>query len=128
MGDQERKHELDRIRKAVLDAELQSGRREETQAEAKRHIVLRLASITLGVAVVVLGVILMPLPGPGLLIVIAGIALLARDVPWAHRIEQNLRRRLPKDDSGQIPRWMIFVGVGAAVVMTAASVAATFVL
>lgn len=127
MGDASRR-EFDRLREAFYRAEVESGHTEETEAEVKRHVLLRLASITLGVAVVILGVILMPLPGPGLLVVVAGIALLARDVPWAHRIEQNLRRRLPKDESGRIPRWMIFVAVGAALVMTAASVTATFVL
>lgn len=38
-----------------------------------------------GAVVVITGVILMPLPGPGLLIVIAGLMILATEFAWAER-------------------------------------------
>jgi len=40
----------------------------------------------LGGAIVVLGIILIPLPGPGWLIVFAGLALLATEFVWAERL------------------------------------------
>jgi uncharacterized protein (TIGR02611 family) len=38
-----------------------------------------------GGTVVVVGIILMPLPGPGTLIVLVGLAILATEFRWAHR-------------------------------------------
>ena len=48
----------------------------------------------LGGAIVVLGFILIPLPGPGWLIVFAGLALLATEFVWAERLLRYGRRRL----------------------------------
>ena len=48
----------------------------------------------LGGAIVVLGIILIPLPGPGWLIVFAGLAVLATEFVWADRLLQYGRRRL----------------------------------
>jgi uncharacterized protein (TIGR02611 family) len=48
----------------------------------------------LGGAIVVLGIILIPLPGPGWLIVFAGLALLATEFVWAERLLRFGRRRL----------------------------------
>ncbi|MCC7076313.1 MAG: hypothetical protein IT198_04230 [Acidimicrobiia bacterium] len=126
MGDQ-RHPEFVRLCEDFYEAEFATGKREETMEAAKRHVLLRLASIALGIAIVILGLILMPLPGPGLLVVVAGVALLAKDVPWARRVEQRVRQRLPKDASGNVPRWMIFVAVGTTLVMTTASLVYTFV-
>lgn len=46
----------------------------------------RIAVAVLGGAVVVLGVVLIPLPGPGWLIVFAGLAILATEFAWAERL------------------------------------------
>lgn len=46
-----------------------------------------------GWLLVVVGIILMPLPGPGLLIVLAGVALLARQYEWADRRLTAVRLR-----------------------------------
>jgi len=48
----------------------------------------------LGGAIVVLGIILIPLPGPGWLIVFAGLALLATEFVWAERLLRYGRRRV----------------------------------
>lgn len=39
-----------------------------------------------GGAVVLLGLILIPLPGPGIPVVIAGIMLLSTEFAWAHKV------------------------------------------
>ena len=54
----------------------------------------------LGGAIVVLGIILIPLPGPGWLIVFAGLALLATEFVWAERLLRYGRRRLHGGPSG----------------------------
>jgi uncharacterized protein (TIGR02611 family) len=48
----------------------------------------------LGSAIIVLGVVLIPLPGPGWLIVFAGLAVLATEFVWAERLLRYSRRRL----------------------------------
>lgn len=48
----------------------------------------------LGGAVVVLGFILIPLPGPGWLIVFAGLAILATEFVWAERLLRFARRQV----------------------------------
>lgn len=53
---------------------------------------LRRAAVTvLGAAFVVLGVALMPLPGPGFLVVAAGLAVLATEYAWARRLLNRAR-------------------------------------
>ncbi len=53
----------------------------------------RTGSEALGWLLVVVGLILWPLPGPGLLIVVTGLALLSRHYAWARRMLQPVRRQ-----------------------------------
>jgi uncharacterized protein (TIGR02611 family) len=48
----------------------------------------------LGGAIVVLGIVLIPLPGPGWLIVFAGLAVLATEFVWAERLLRFARRKV----------------------------------
>ena len=48
----------------------------------------------LGAAVMILGFVLIPLPGPGWLIVFAGLAILATEFAWAERLLTYGRRKL----------------------------------
>lgn len=50
----------------------------------------------LGGLLVVVGVVLLVLPGPGWLVIIAGLALLARRFAWAHGLLARTRERLPR--------------------------------
>ena len=45
-----------------------------------------------GLTVIVLGLILVPLPGPGWLVVFVGVAILGTEFPAAHRLTQAVRR------------------------------------
>lgn len=53
----------------------------------------RLGVEILGWTLIPVGIVLMPLPGPGMLIVVAGVALLSRRHVWAQKILDPLRRR-----------------------------------
>lgn len=48
----------------------------------------------LGVAVIVAGVVLLPLPGPGWLIIFAGLGILATEFEWAARLLRFARAKL----------------------------------
>ncbi|WP_419838400.1 PGPGW domain-containing protein [Candidatus Poriferisodalis sp.] len=112
----------DRFREAAIEAELATGEREPTRQKAWRNSVVRLSRMTLGLCVVVLGIIMMPLPGPGMLVVAVGLAILARDVAWADRLLHKVRERLPSDDDGKLPRSTIVTMVLLAAAGIAASI------
>ena len=60
------------------------------RAQFKRHPLVALAyQVTvaiIGAVVLVIGVVAIPYPGPGWLIVFAGLGILATEFPWARRI------------------------------------------
>jgi len=61
--------------------------------ERLRRWFRRTGSEILGWTLVVIGIPLMPLPGPGTIVLVAGVALLAPHYAWARRILDPLRRR-----------------------------------
>ena len=54
----------------------------------------RWVSLGGGYALLVLGGTLLVLPGPGLPLIIAGLALLEREAPWARRLRARIQERL----------------------------------
>lgn len=48
----------------------------------------------LGVAVIAIGIVLLPLPGPGWLIIFGGLGLLATEFEWAARLLRWVRARV----------------------------------
>ena len=80
---------------SVLDAvEERLGIRAFFAKHPALDLTYRIVVGLLGGAIVVLGFILIPLPGPGWLIVFAGLALLATEFVWAERLLRYGRRRL----------------------------------
>lgn len=123
-GDQGSHHLRDlveQIEEAAIAAEFETGRREETVAEAKRHIVLRVLQVFVGSLVLLAGVAMLPLPGPGWLTIAAGLGILAPEVPFARRLLDQVRRRLPSDADGKVPRSTIVLGVVASIIGVGAS-------
>lgn len=96
----ERIHELEA---AAIEAELETGVREDTVEEAKRHIALRVARIGAGSVVTAGGIALLALPGPGLVVVALGLGLLAQDVPFARKLLDKVEDRIPRNDDGSLP-------------------------
>jgi uncharacterized protein (TIGR02611 family) len=118
--------EKNRFEEAAIEAEFETGYREETREEARRGVVTRLFRLASGTFLTILGVILMPLPGPGLLVVAIGLGILSRDVAWADRLLQLVRRRLPTDSDGRLPRSSIATMVVLALAGIAFSAWLTF--
>lgn len=95
----------DRVEEAAIQAEFETGEREETVEEAKSHALVRLGRMTLGTIVVIIGIIALPLPGPGWLIIAGGLTILSKDVAWADRLLRYIRKRVPGvPEDGKIPR------------------------
>lgn len=45
-----------------------------------------------GTALIVLGIPLLILPGPGILLILAGVALLSVEFPWVRRLADRLKK------------------------------------
>lgn len=80
----------------------------------------RLAVAVVGLVIVVTGLLLVPLPGPGWLIVFAGLAVWASEFEWAQRVLQWVKARVRAWDTWvrRQPRWV----QGLAALATAALV------
>jgi Flp pilus assembly protein TadB len=116
------RQELSELQQAAIEAELETGSREETLEQARRHVLLRLVRVVAGVIVVTVGVALLALPGPGLVVVAAGLVLLSRDVPFARRLLEKVRERLPEDADGKVSPVFIAFSAGAGIIGIGASI------
>ena len=89
---------------AAIEAELETGEREPTRDAAWAKSIKRLFRVGSGLVITSLGLLMMLLPGPGLLTIAIGLSILSRDVAWADRLLGKVRARLPSDEHGKLPR------------------------
>jgi uncharacterized protein (TIGR02611 family) len=61
-----------------------------------RPLIRRAAVTVAGSAVLLAGVALLVLPGPGILVIIAGLAILATEYDWANKPLAALRARVDR--------------------------------
>jgi membrane protein implicated in regulation of membrane protease activity len=66
---------------------------DHNQNEKKHGLARRILVTVVGLALCVAGVGLLILPGPGLLLLLAGLVLLANEYPWARRMTAPVRRQ-----------------------------------
>ncbi len=85
----------------------------------------RIFVIVAGSAVLIAGVAMLILPGPGLLVIVAGLAILATEFAWAERWMLRVRKRAEAaaESAGTSLRAVVIVGI---LFTVAASVAAWF--
>ncbi|MGN6694370.1 MAG: PGPGW domain-containing protein [Aquihabitans sp.] len=108
------------LKEAAIQAEYATGRREDTEEEAKRHVILRVGTILIGFVVLFGGLAMMILPGPGILGIIAGLGILSRELTWAERLLEAAKEKARVDELKEQPRWvkvgawMITIGAVAA--------------
>ncbi len=94
-----------RVEAAAIEAELITGRHEETAEQARTHIAIRLLRITAGMLLLIVGIAAIPLPGPGWALVAAALVILAQDFVWAERTLRFIRKRVPGvPEEGNLPR------------------------
>jgi uncharacterized protein (TIGR02611 family) len=75
------------------------GVKERRERHKARSRVVRLAVALAGFVVVLAGIAMIPLPGPGLLVVAAGLAVLALEFAWAERLLERTVERM--SDAGE---------------------------
>ncbi|WP_371495105.1 hypothetical protein OG871_07115 [Kitasatospora sp. NBC_00374] len=103
------------------------GEQQQPQAEAPAkvdHPVARVALAVGGSVLVLVGVVLLVLPGPGLLLVLAGLILLSRAVPALARYVEPVRSRAMQGAEASVAsRWRILGSVLAGLGLIGAGVA-----
>ena len=60
------------------------------------RLVRRIAISIVGFTILLLGLVMIVLPGPALLFIPIGLAILATEFLWARRILEELKKRIPK--------------------------------
>lgn len=92
------------------------------------NLAYRVGVAVVGAGVIALGILLLPLPGPGWVIIFVGLGLLASEFAWAKRLLRFARR--------QVTAWTRWVGrqslavrglIGLACVAVVAGCAAAYV-
>jgi hypothetical protein len=114
--------EIREFEAAAIEAEIETGHHEETVEEAKRSLLRRALRITAGVFVCGIGIALLVLPGPGLVVLAAGLAILSQDVPFARRLLERVRERLPEGEDGQVSRTFLIVCCAGGVIFMVFSI------
>jgi len=91
---------------------LLAGLRERRARHRGRHVLYRVTHSTVAILVVLGGILMLVLPGPGLLVIVLGLAMLALEFAWAERmleralvyvergIDRLQKRRSPGEDLG----------------------------
>ncbi|WP_432489482.1 TIGR02611 family protein [Kineococcus sp. SYSU DK018] len=111
-----RRHRAERLRAALRE------RRERLRADAHADRAYRTAVGVVGGAVALLGLLMVPLPGPGWLVVFLGLAILGTEFATARRVHRFARRQVHRWTAWVARRsWGARIGMGAG---TAAAVGA----
>ena len=87
------------------------------------RLVGKIAIAITGVSVILVGIVLLPLPGPGWLVIFAGLGLLAVEFVWARRLLKFARRQVARW-TDWIRRQPLAVRVGSIVAALAVALAA----
>ena len=72
------------------------------RSNATTHLVYRVFIGVLGFAIIVLGIVLLPLPGPGWVIIFVGLGIWASEFVWADRLLQWTKK--------QVKAWTAWMG------------------
>jgi uncharacterized protein (TIGR02611 family) len=72
------------------------GIRERRERHRERSRIVRAAVVLAGFVVVLAGLAMIPLPGPGLLVTAVGLAVLALEFVWAERLLERTIDRMTK--------------------------------
>ncbi|MDT4940614.1 MAG: hypothetical protein QOJ34_703 [Pseudonocardiales bacterium] len=94
------------------------------------RLIWRLVVTALGVAVLGVGIILLPLPGPGWLIIFGGLSILASEYAWAARLLAYVRRVFVRWKTWvrSRPMWIRVLMILLSVALLAALIAAGWVV
>jgi uncharacterized protein (TIGR02611 family) len=79
---------------ATGERELGSRAPQYIQARRTLHLSWQVGVFVVGLAVVIAGIIMLPLPGPGWVVIFAGMAIWATEFVWAQLVMRWTKRKL----------------------------------
>ncbi|MGI8939686.1 MAG: PGPGW domain-containing protein [Iamia sp.] len=123
--EQKQRERRARLREAAMAAERHTGTRERTDEQAQRSLLVRIGIIALGSLVTLAGVGMLVLPGPGIVVVIAGLGILATEVSWAERLLAYAKRKARVDKVTAQAPWIKPVAAAVTVIAVVVSVVYT---
>jgi uncharacterized protein (TIGR02611 family) len=91
-GDDDRVDTDDNITLDAADDDWQWRRK--IRSNPRSHLIYRIVVGVVGLVIVVIGLILVPFPGPGWVIVFVGLAIWASEFEWAQRLLHRARNTL----------------------------------
>ncbi|MEN3360380.1 MAG: hypothetical protein V7637_4362 [Mycobacteriales bacterium] len=94
------------------------GFRDRLRANPALGLAYRIGVGIVGFAVVLLGLFLIPFPGPGWLVVFLGLGILATEFAWAERLLDHARRQLSRWTT-----WLRHQNLGTRLILGASTVA-----
>lgn len=98
--------------------------RRKIRSNPHSHLIYRIVVGVVGATILVVGLIMVPFPGPGWLVVLLGLAVLASEFEWAHGLLKYSQRTLRAWNEWLMPRpWWV---KGLVLLLTIAAVAAIF--
>ncbi|MEU8173547.1 TIGR02611 family protein [Microbispora hainanensis] len=99
------------------------GRLDRIRATPAGRLTLRIVIGVIGTALVVAGLIMVPFPGPGWLVVFAGLAVLATEFTWASRLLAFAKDKVMAA-TGWLKRqnWFVRIVAGVLTLLIAAAI------
>lgn len=111
------------IKDAAILAEYETGTRESDPETAWKSVLARLGRIAAGFGLMIAGIVMIFVPGPGLLAFAAGLAILSKDFVWAAKVLRFVRRVVPGLDPDEpIPKSALYMSGAFLALGVAASV------
>ncbi|MGS2586844.1 TIGR02611 family protein [Streptomyces hebeiensis] len=97
------------------------------KASRPLHLSWQVGVFLVGLAVVITGIIMLPLPGPGWLVIFAGMAIWATEFVWAQLVLRWTRRKVTEAaqralDPAVRRRNLILTGIGVVIVAVLAGI------
>jgi uncharacterized protein (TIGR02611 family) len=102
------------------------GLQERRARHKERHHLIRVAAAIGGFLVMLLGIVLIPLPGPGLLVVAVGLAVLALEFAWAEQLLEKAVDRL--GEAGERVKRASLVGQAAVALLGVITAVASLIV
>lgn len=98
------------LKDAAILAEYETGEREPDAETAWKRALARIGRIAAGFGLMIAGVVMIFVPGPGLLAFAAGLAILSKDFVWAQKVLRFVRKVVPGLDPDEpIPKKALYM-------------------
>lgn len=95
----------------------------EVRTTRAGRLTLRIGIAVLGAVIIAIGIVLLPLPGPGWLIIFAGLAVWSIEFQWARRLRAFAQRQVSAWTTWYAAQgWPLRIVVGLATVLVVAAI------